>query len=332
MIRLTPFELHSPATLQDAALLLSQADGDAKILAGGTDLIVGMKQGTATPKTLVWLGKIPELRRISFSRERGISIGAMCTLADIEQNEDVRQYYPSIVQAIRSIASPQIRNRATIGGNLCLGTRCFYYDQSEFWRNSLGYCLKYGDGICHAAPELSRCTAVFCSDLAPLLIALEATIALHSTASHKELSLSRFYQNDGINHLQTSPSELMTTITVPYDPATSSAHGKMRSRGSVDFAIANVGVALSGKGHRCEHLRIVVGAIASAPIDASGIAKELIGQQFTDKNIEEMAVKVSSLVRPMPHMDGAVSYRKNMAGVLVKRALHEALDDSRSRR
>ena len=172
MIRLTPFELHSPATLQDAALLLSQADGDAKILAGGTDLIVGMKQGTATPKTLVWLGKIPELRRISFSRERGISIGAMCTLADIEQNEDVRQYYPSIVQAIRSIASPQIRNRATIGGNLCLGTRCFYYDQSEFWRNSLGYCLKYGDGICHAAPELSRCTAVFCSDLAPLLIAL----------------------------------------------------------------------------------------------------------------------------------------------------------------
>src|SRR5208283_5707 len=127
-------------------------------------------------------------------------------------------YYPSVVKAICSIASPQIRNRATIGGNLCLSTRCFYFDQSEFWRNSLGYCLKYGDGICHAAPELSRCTAVFCSDLAPLLIALDSTIELYRSPSQKKLSLAQFYQDDGINHLKRSPSELLIKITIPYNP------------------------------------------------------------------------------------------------------------------
>ena len=317
--------MQSPTTLRDAVEFLSQSNGDAKILAGGTDLIVGMKQGTVKPKTVVWLGKIPELSETSFSIECGLSIGAMCTLSEIERNHDAQKYYPSLIQAIRSIASPQIRNRATIGGNLCLNTRCFYYDQSDFWRNSLGYCLKYGDGICHAAPELSRCTAVFCSDLAPLLIALDSSIELYSSTSQKKLSLAQFYQDDGIEHLKTSPTELLTKVVVSYNPETKSAHGKIRSRSSIDFAIANVGIALSVKNNRCEHARIVVGAVSSAPVNASEAAKELVGHEITDKKIQEIAEKVSSLVHPMLNMDGSVSYRKKMVGVLVEKILRQAL-------
>jgi 4-hydroxybenzoyl-CoA reductase subunit beta len=321
MIRLAPFELHSPATLCDAAVLLAQANGEAEILAGGTDLVPGMKQGTVRPTTVVWLGKIPELTQISFTKDRGATIGAMCTLSEIEQHKDIQQYYPSLIQAVRSIASLQIRNRATIGGNLCLDTRCFYYDQSEFWRGSLGFCLKYGNGTCHAAPELRRCTAVFCSDLAPLLVALNSTIELYSSASQKTLPLTEFYQNDGMHHLGARPAELLTKIFIPYSPATRAAHGKMRSRASIDFAIANVGIALSVKSDRCENIRIIVGAIASAPIDASEMAKESLGQKLTDERIREIAEKVSSLVHPLPHTDSAVGYRKKMVAVLVRRVL-----------
>jgi 4-hydroxybenzoyl-CoA reductase subunit beta len=206
-----------------------------------------------------------------------------------------------------------------------LSTRCFYYDQSEFWRNSLGYCLKFGDGICHAAPELSKCTAIFCSDLAPLLIALDATIELYSSTSLKKLSLAHFYRNDGINHLQTSPFELLTTIIIPFNPATKSAHGKLRSRASIDFAIANVGMALTMKNDLCAVARIVVGAISSAPIDASETAKELVGQKINEGRIQNVAEKISSLIHPMPNVDGSVNYRKKMIGELVKKTLRQVI-------
>ena len=188
---------------------------------------------------------------------------------------------------------------------------------------STGAFIPYA--VSRAAPELSRCTAVFCSDLAPLLIALDAKIEIYRSAAQKQLSLSQFYLDDGINHLKTSPAELLTKVTIPYHPAIRSAHGKIRSRGSVDFAIANIGMALSVKGNRCENIRIVVGAIASAPVDASGVAKELIGEELTGKRIEEIAEKVSSLVRPVPNMEGAVSYRKKMIGVLVIKTLREVI-------
>ncbi|MBM4167504.1 MAG: 4-hydroxybenzoyl-CoA reductase subunit beta, partial [Ignavibacteria bacterium] len=200
MIRLNKFEFHSPTSLNDAVNILSSSNGETKILAGGTDVLVGMKQGVLQPKHILWLGKIKELRNISFSIKDGLKIGAMCTLAEIEQNENVKKYFPSIIDAVKSIASPQIRNSATIGGNLCLNTRCFYYDQSDFWRTSLGNCLKYGDGICHAAPELSRCTAVFSSDLAPILIALNSVVELQDANSTRKISLEQFYNDDGMNH------------------------------------------------------------------------------------------------------------------------------------
>ncbi len=322
MIRLNKFEFLSPSSLHEATKFLSSSNGNTKILAGGTDVIVGMKQGIVQPQNILWLGKINELEQITFSREGGMKIGAMCTLSEIEKNENVQKYFPSVIDAVKSIASPQIRNRATIGGNLCLNTRCFYYDQSDFWRNSLGSCLKYGNGICHAAPELSHCTAVFSSDLAPLLIALDANAELHSSQSILKIPLSRLYNDDGKNHVSLFQSEILSSVSIPFNEKIKSAHGKIRARNSIDFAMANVGVAISfNQKNMCEKANIVVGAVSSSPIIADNVAQKLVGENITEKLIEEVAKEISSLIHPIPNIDGAVSYRKKMVRVLVKRAL-----------
>ncbi|MBS4028820.1 MAG: FAD binding domain-containing protein [Ignavibacteriales bacterium] len=321
MIRLRKFEFHSPTSLQEAKKILS-SNGQTKILAGGTDLVVGMKQETVQPKNILWLGKIHELQQITFSRKEGLKIGAMCTLSEIEHNTNIQKHFPSIIDAVKSIASPQIRNHATIGGNLCLNTRCFYYDQSDFWRNSLGNCLKYGNGICHAAPELSRCTAVFSSDLAPLLIALDANVELHSSQSTLKIPLSRLYNDDGKNHVSLFQSEILSSVSIPFNEKIKSAHGKIRARNSTDFAIANVGVELTFSSKNiCEKANIVIGAISSSPIIVDTIAQKLIGENVSEKKIEEVANEISTHVHPMPNVDGAVNYRKKMVGLLVKRTL-----------
>jgi CO/xanthine dehydrogenase FAD-binding subunit len=184
--------------------------------------------------------------------------------------------------------------------------------------------LKYGNGVCHAAPELSHCTAVFCSDLAPLLIALDANGELHSSHSTLKIPLSRLYNDDGKNHVSLFQSKILTSITSPYDEKIKSAHGKMRARNSIDFGIANVGVALSiNSKNFCEKANIVIGAVASSPIVADTISQKLIGENISEKKIEEVASEVSSLIHPMPNVYGAVSYRKKMVNVMVKRALRK---------
>jgi len=326
MIRLPKFDFIAPESLTEALTVLSRGNGDMKILAGGTDLLAGMKEGLFIPKCILWLGKLKELRRIQFSPEEGLSIGAMCTLSDLEQDHDVNRYFPSLVSAARSIASPQVRNRATVGGNLCLNTRCIYYDQSEFWRSALGYCLKLGSGICHAAPELDRCSAAFCSDLAPLLIALGATVELVNSESMRTLRLADLYVNDGSSHLAIRSSEILCRIVIPYSPVVRSAHAKWRVRNSIDFPLVNVGVSLAvSDSDRCDRGRIVIGAVASTPLDIAEAAKAIAGKRLAEDVIDLAAAKASDEVHPLPTVDESVSHRKKMVRVLVKRALNEAL-------
>jgi len=322
MIRLSRFDFFSPASLQEALEILARSNGDTKILAGGTDTVVGMKQGVSSPKRVVWLGKIGELRRIAFSTNDGLRIGAMNTLDEIERHEDVQHHYPSLQQAIRSIASPQIRNRATIGGNLCLDTRCFYYNQSEFWRRSLGYCLKRGNGICHAAPELTTCGAVFCSDLAPILIALGATVTLRALESQRTIRLSDFYINDGKSHLTLRPGELLTAIHIPYVPNLRASSMKFRMRESFDFPLVNAGVAVAFSDQQiCRRASIVIGAVASAPVIAFEASGMLMGKELSDELIESVGARIQEYVKPLPNIDTSVGFRKKMASLLVKRAL-----------
>jgi 4-hydroxybenzoyl-CoA reductase subunit beta len=304
-----------------------------KIMAGGTDLLVNMKQGFHISRRLVWPGRVEELRRISVQSGGEISIGAMATLSDVASSDIVKAAYPSLSKAVLSIATPAIRNRATIGGNLCLDTRCYFYNESEFWRSSLGGCLKlniptHDDGdVCHAAPGNAICSAVSSSDSAPILLALDASVEIQSVQGKRIVPLSGFYANNGMKFLDLAPGELLTRIIFPAPRrGLRSAHNKIRSRQSVDFPLANVGIAgVVEDGRVFTHLKIYVGAIQSAPVRITSAESLLEGREATQVFIEQAAQQAASSVKPVPNIGATVGYRKRMVAVLVKRTLNQLL-------
>lgn len=326
MIRLPRFEFQAPASLPDAAEILRQTNGAVRILAGGTDLLVGLKQGTIRPTWVLWLGKIKDLRRIEYTASNGFRIGSMVTLDEIEHHPDILRRIPSLARTVRSIASPQIRNSATIGGNLCLNTRCMYYDRSEFWRGALGYCLKFGDGICHAAPERQICSAVFTSDLAPLLIALDASVRVMSTQGSRVIKLAELYRDDGAHHLAMEQDELLAEVLLPESSMhVHAAHTKLCARGAIDFPVANAAVSLrKAPGGICVDAKVVLGAVHTTPVEVRAAETVLIGKEISEERIEEASEEAAASIHPIPNLIEAVSYRKKMMKVLVKRALREA--------
>lgn len=331
MIRMPPFDLLVPTSTPEVLDALAHADNGTRVLAGGTDLLVNIKQGHLRPQRLVWLGKVPDLREVTFSTESGLQIGAMCTLDEVASSATIQRYYPALSSAARSVASPAIRNTATLGGNLCQDTRCFYYNQSEPWRQSLGGCLKaeltpgvYGS-ICHAAQGWPTCSAVFCSDTAPVLIALDASVTLLSSNGERTIKLSELYREDGMHHLALNPGEVLAFVVLPPPREDVRAvHRKIRSRQSIDFALANVGIAVSlTSGKICEEAKIVVGAVESRPVEARDAARTLVGSKLTAERIARVAKETAESVTPLPNVDERVSYRKSMVQVLVERALAE---------
>ncbi|MBM2840742.1 MAG: aerobic-type carbon monoxide dehydrogenase, middle subunit CoxM/CutM-like protein [Bacteroidetes bacterium] len=337
MMRLPSFDVAMPMTMPELLENLRPNGHSAKIMAGGTDLLVNMKQGFHVSRRLVWPGRVEELRRISVQSGGEISICAMATLSDVASSDVVKSSYPSLSKAVLSIATPAIRNRATIGGNLCLDTRCYFYNESEFWRGSLGGCLKlnipaHDDGdVCHAAPGNAVCSAVSSSDSAPILLALDASVEIQSGLGKRIVPLSEFYSNDGMKFLNLTPGELLTRIILPAPRrGLRSAHNKIRSRQSVDFPLANVGIAgVVEEGRVFTHLKIYVGAIQSAPVRITSAEALLEGHEATSLLIKQAAEEAASCVKPVPNIGGTVGYRKRMVAVLVKRTLGEILEVSR---
>lgn len=332
MIRLSQFDFHAPDSFAKALEILAGSNGDTKILAGGTDLIVGMKQGVSRPERVVWLGKVRELQELELTNEGGLRIGAMCRLDDIERNESVKRRCSSLIKVIRSIASPQIRNRATIGGNLCLNTRCFYYDQSEFWRGSLGYCLKHGSGVCHAAPGLKSCSAVFPSDLAPFLIALNSSVKVCGLGGERNILLRHFYSDDGSNHLALRPGEILSEVVIPsHSLDLRSGFEKLRLRGSIDYPLVNVATSASvDSGNVVRSIRIVLGAVQTMPVELQSLENILLGKRLTPELIHHTAQEAVALVKPVPNSIESVHSRKVMVGRLVKKSLASLLGSPES--
>lgn len=334
MIRLPAIEVLSPTTLRELTETLAASNGETRVLAGGTDLVVNMKQGVVKPARVVWLGKLGELRDLTVTREGSLAIGAMCTLAEIAAAPLVRDMFPSLAQAALSVASPAIRNTGTLGGNLCLETRCCFFNQSEFWRSAIGGCLRLGTPsakaltVCHAAPGLTECTAISSSDTAPILIALDARVRLLSSRGEREISLAELYCNDGINHLSLERGEIVAQIVIPVRRGRHAVHLKIRARESVDFAVANVGVSLAvDSSGVCEDVRIIVGAIQSAPVRVLDAEAVVLHTRVTRDKIEQAAERAVASLTPLPHVAESVGYRKRMIGVLVTRAF-EALTGS----
>jgi 4-hydroxybenzoyl-CoA reductase subunit beta len=326
MLRLPSFEFRRPADVGEAANILAAEGPRAMLVAGGTDLWPKMKRRQFTPPVVIGLRQLTTLRQIEGDPSSGVRIGANVTLRELERHTMLLSRYPAVATAARSISSPPLKTTATIGGNLSVDTRCFYYDQTFEWRQSIDFCLKKDGDTCWVAPGSSRCWAVSSSDLAPVMLALGARVHLVSVSGERVLEASQLYNPDGIRYLHKRPDEIMTSIDLPPANGDVTVFRKLRRRGAIDFPLLNVAVWLRPASDRktVEDARIVIGGIASAPFLVPGAASLLHGRQMSDDLIRAAGEAARSKARPLDNTDLDFSWRRQMVEVWVRRALEEA--------
>ncbi|MEZ5319543.1 MAG: FAD binding domain-containing protein [Vicinamibacterales bacterium] len=326
MIRLPRFTYHAPRTLAEVASRLADAPGETMLLAGGTDLVPNMKRRQQVPRVVVGLKRVEGLRGIR--NGTGFTIGAGTTLTDLVRDDRVRAGCPGLWQAAAQVATPHLRNSATIGGNLCLDTRCTYYDQSYEWRQAIDFCMKKDGETCWVATSSPKCLAVSSTDTAPMLQALGATVRLVSASGERTVEVADLYRNDGMAYLTRRPDEVLADVAVPPQDGWRSAYWKLRRRGSFDFPVASAAVAarIDPEG-RVEQIRIVLGAVASRPM-ASPAAEALIeGEVLGDDLIARAADVASGVAKPMDNTDYELVWRKKMVRALIGYALRDVRGD-----
>lgn len=328
-MRLPDFQYAEPTSLNDACIFLSEHAGDCKLIAGGTDLLPSMKQRIVTPAYLVNLSAIPDLKHCSYDERTGLQIGAGVTLRSLEKDPLVLKKYPSIAQAAGAVGSAQLREMGTAGGNLNLDTRCFYYNQSDFWRSCRATCIKLGGTVCNAMGGGKKCFAVFSGDLAPMLIALGATVTLVSLRGERSVSLKDYYTGDGVQPFVREPLEILSRINVPPQPEkTHGCYLKYRIRRSIDFPLADVAalVSFTGTGDVVRAARVVLGAVGMKPEVLEDVSELLKDKPLTNALMDEAGELAFKAAHPVPNTAGTFSYRRRIIRVMVRRALREALD------
>ena len=332
MMRLPAFKYRAPKTVGDAVLWLAVSPSDTMLVAGGTDLLPNMKRRQQTPKTVIGLKGIAELTGIHANGS--ISIGAGTTLTALVNSAEVKSRARGLWQSAAQIATPHLRNMGTIGGNLCLDTRCTYYDQTEDWRKAIGFCMKKDGTTCWVATSSKRCLAVSSTDTAPMLLALGAKVTLVSATETREIAVADLYNNDGMKYLTRRPDELLTRIEIPDTAGWTSTYWKLRRRGSFDFPVGAAAIALKvDGGGRVEAARVVLGAVASQPMSSPKAEAILVGATLTDDVIAAAAEAAFDVAKPMDNTDFELLWRKKMVRSLVTNALRELRgDDMRATR
>lgn len=325
MLRLPRFTYHRPGTALQAVQIAGDHGPECRFVAGGTDLYPNMKRRHQTPTQVVSLSGISSLRQVSRAPAGGVTLGAMVTLSEIEQDPGLREAYPGFVHAVSEISTPLLRNMGTIGGNLLLDTRCNYYDQTQEWRESIGFCMKEQGRICWVAPSSPRCLAVQSSDTVPILSAMDAEVTLLSSEGERRLSVRDLYREDGIRYLTTRPGELLTHLHLPAVNGWRASYRKLRRRGTFDFPVLGVGVCLHMDGDTVAKARIRIGGIGSAAASAPEAEQVLRGHRLTGELIKEAAATTFKPSVAMDNTDHEASWRKKMVPVYVARALRDCL-------
>jgi 4-hydroxybenzoyl-CoA reductase subunit beta len=327
MMRCPRFRYFSPRTLREACAMLRDHGPEASVLAGGTDLVPNMKRRQQTPKTLVSLRRIESLRALAAGKSEW-RLGATRTLAELASDARLSRDYAALSRAASQVATPHIRNMATLGGNLCLDTRCNYYDQNYEWRKAIDFCMKKDGSICWVAPGSSRCWAVSSTDVAPALLALGAEVKLESTGGERTLPLGQLYRDDGIAYLSRQPGEILSEVLLPVAAAGArSTYWKLRRRGSFDFPVLSVAAWIHLGADGCvQAARIVLGSVASTPIESSA-SHSLVGRRLDEEAIEEAAEEAARLAKPLDNTDFTLGWRKKAAKHLVMGALKELKGD-----
>ncbi len=324
MLPLPRFTWHQPRTVDEVLSLLSPTTGEALLVAGGTDAVPNLKHRLHEPRRVVHLGRVDALR---FVRDgaHGLDLGPRVTLAQVADDPRVRRAHPSLAKAAGLVAGPQLRSMGTLGGNLCLDTRCTYYNQTFFWREALGFCLKKDGVHCHVVPQGKRCVAAHSSDVAPVLIALEAEVEITGPAGVRRVTVEEFFVGDGVHNNVLAPDELVTRIHVPVrSRGLRVGYQKLRPRRSIDFPMLSVAFAARGNG-TLKSARLVVSALAAKPRSVGGLDAIVAGHALDAERVEAIAQAAYRQCRPQTSIPYDSDWRHEMVPVFVRRAIAEAL-------
>ena len=324
MLTLPDLEVHRPASVAEALDALSKNPG-ARVLAGGTDLVPNLKYGIYETRHLVALRGLSRELRYVREEEGELRLGALCILEDLAQSPLVALSLPALAEACGQIAGPQLRRMGTLGGNLCLDTRCVYINQSHFWRSALGFCLKKDGTACHVVAQGKRCVAAASNDTAPVLLALGAQVRLVSPRGERLLPLEEFYLSDGVHNTVLAADELLVEVRVPARAsALKQAFHKLRMRAAIDFPALNLAVALEVQdGHLCG-ARLCVSALAARPALIKGL-DDLLGERADVHLAEELGRRAHKQCRPLTNIGVDPEWRREILPVLVRRTVVRAL-------
>jgi len=318
MLRLPTFTYLQARSLADALRMKADAGPDGMFVAGGTDLYPNMKRRHQEPRTVISLMGIPELGRV----ERW-NVGTCVTLSTLSNVPSFQRSHSAVTTAARLVSTPLLRNMGTLGGNLCLDTRCNYYNQSYEWRKAIDFCMKKDGAICWVAPSSPRCWAVSSSDIAPVMVAIGAEYRLVGPQGERVVPAGRFYHNDGINYLTKQPDEILAEVRLPAPDGWDAVYHKLRRRGSFDFPVLGVAAWIKWNGKKVADARIVLGGVASWPQEVPEAAAALQGSTLSDEAIAAAAEQAYRPSKPMDNTDFDLSWRKQMTRVYVTRALEE---------
>jgi 4-hydroxybenzoyl-CoA reductase subunit beta len=322
MLRLPPYRYHRPSTVDDAVSLMGEYSSEAMYIAGGTDLVPNMKHRLFEPGHLIALKGIAEIGGIA--EEGGhLRIGASETLTSVATNTLVRERFPALAEAASHVAGPQLRNAGTIGGNVCLDTRCTYYNQTAFWRDALGYCLKKDGDVCHVTKTGRKCVAAHSADTPPVLMTLDAVATLVGPDGRREVAVRDFFVADGILNTRRAPDEILTEVRIPLVSATRrQAYTKLRQRKSIDFPLLTVAISADIEGDgRVRSIDGVVTGLGSRPRVLAKWGEVAEGRVLDDEVIDELAARAHKQCHPLENIIVDPEWRRAMVPVYVKRAL-----------
>lgn len=323
MLPLSPFRLEQPVTVEEALAHLGVDPQGTRLCAGGTDLVPNIKHGLHTPNVVVHLGRVGGLKDIQH-QDGVLRLGSMVTLHGLSQDEMVQRHAPGLAQAAAMVAGPQIRRMGTLGGNLCLDTRCLYYNQTHFWREALGHCLKKDGTVCHVVAGGRRCVAAASNDTATMLLALNASVTIQSVRGTTTMPLGQFYVADGVHNTVLKPDELVVGVQVPTHPRRREGFAKLRHRAAIDFPMLNVAVCVAlDHGGAVERLGVAISALAARPVVLD--TARFVGRALDPALLEEVATLAHTRCVPLTNICDDPLWRREMVPVLVRRAWNDAV-------
>lgn len=322
MMRLPKFDYMEPKSLKEAIKALAADSKGTILLAGGTDLLVNMKHGLVQPKRIINLSAIPKLAYISDGKD-GVRIGTLTTLHDLASSPLIQEKYSALGKTAKDVAAYALQVMGTLGGNLCQGNRCRFYNQSVFWRSVRPYCYKAGGEICHVVRKPKECHSTYCGDLAPVLIAMDAQIKVVGPVGERTLSLKRLYTQNGKKPLSLKKGEVLKEVFVPF-PSGKTLYVKWRLRDSLEFPVVSMALHIDKNGNgQIKWARIIFSGVGTGPVEASEAEKMLKDASLDEQTIEKVSNQAIKEISPMRTSIASPAYKRKMAGILLKQALEQ---------